>query len=329
MLLANEASRFLHPEQFIFKITDDLIDIRFESMFELSQLRCFVAVAEELHFGRAAERLHMTQPPLSRQVRLLEHQVGTELLERNSRSVKLTAAGRSFLPDAARILRLAEEAAATARRVATGAVGSLAIGFTASVGYGLLPSLVSAVRAASPGVRLTLKEMVSGAQLEALDARQIDVGLLRPPVEHGELIAEPCSQEALVLAVPEATAADWPQRPTLRDCEGRPLLMYSPYEARYFHQLVSGLLERAGVLPDIVEYVSQIHSMLALVRAGIGAALIPAAASMLHFEGVVYRPVRTTPAKPVELWFAYRKDNDNPAFGALKDVLRGTLAAGR
>lgn len=85
-------------------------------MFELSQLRCFVAVAEELHFGRAAERLHMTQPPLSRQVRLLEHQVGTELLERNSRSVKLTAAGRSFLPDASRILRLADEAAATARR---------------------------------------------------------------------------------------------------------------------------------------------------------------------------------------------------------------------
>lgn len=150
-------------------------------MFELSQLRCFVAVAEELHFGRAAERLHMTQPPLSRQVRLLEHQIGTELLERTSRSVKLTAAGRGFLPDAARILRLADEAAATARRIATGAAGTLAIGFTASVGYGLLPSLVSAVRAASPDVRLTLKEMVSGAQLEALDARLIDVGLLRHP----------------------------------------------------------------------------------------------------------------------------------------------------
>lgn len=298
-------------------------------MFELSQLRCFVAVAEELHFGRAAERLHMTQPPLSRQVRLLEHQVGTELLERNSRSVRLTAAGRSFLPDAARILRLADEAAATARRVATGAAGSLAIGFTATVGYGQLPALVSAVRAASPGVRLTLKEMVSGAQLAALDAREIDVGLLRPPVEHGELIAVPCSQEALVLALPEAVADTWPQRPSLRDCEGKPLLMYSPYEARYFHQLVSGLLERAEVLPDIVEYVSQIHSMLALVRAGIGVALIPAAASMLHFEGVVYRPVRTTPAKPVELWLAYRKDNDNPAFQVLKDTLRQSLTSGR
>ena len=105
--------------------------------------------------------------------------------------------------------------------------------------------------------------------------------------------------------------------------------MYSPYEARYFHQMVSSLLERAEVLPDIVEYVSQIHSMLALVRAGIGVALIPAAAAMLHFEGVVYRPVRTTPAKPVELWMAYRKDNDNPVFNVLKTVLHNALAERR
>lgn len=295
-------------------------------MFELSQLRCFVAVAEELHFGRAAERLHMTQPPLSRQIRLLEHQIGTALFERSSRSVRLTAAGRSFLPDAARILRLADEAAATARRVAAGAAGSLAIGFTASVGYGLLPALVSAVRAASSGVRLTLKEMVSGAQLEALDARQIDVGLLRPPVEHGELVTRTCSSEALVLALPAALASQWPAAPTIGDCEGQPLLMYSPYEARYFHQLVSGLIEREGVLPDIVEYVSQIHSMLALVRAGIGVALIPAAAAMLHFEGVVYRPMRTQPAKPVELLFVHRTDNDNPVFNALKDTLHRAVA---
>ena len=148
-------------------------------------------------------------------------------------------------------------------------------------------------------------------------------------MEHGELIAVPCSQEALVIALPEAVADSWPQRPSLRDCEGQPLLMYSPYEARYFHQMVSSLLERAEVLPDIVEYVSQIHSMLALVRAGIGVALIPAAAAMLHFEGVVYRPVRTTPAKPVELWMAYRKDNDNPVFNVLKTVLHNALAERR
>ena len=103
-------------------------------MYEMSQLRCFVTVAEELHFGRAAERLHMTQPPLSRQIRLLEHQVGTRLFERTNRVVRFTAAGRAFLPHASRILRLADEAATAARRAATGEYGSIAIGFTATFG---------------------------------------------------------------------------------------------------------------------------------------------------------------------------------------------------
>jgi len=111
-------------------------------LFEFSQLRCFVAVAEELHFSRAAERLNMTQPPLSRQIRLLEHSVGVALLERTSRSVTLTAAGAAFLPEATRILRLAQEAAVKARRTASGEQGSLTIGFSAASGYSLLPAVV-------------------------------------------------------------------------------------------------------------------------------------------------------------------------------------------
>jgi DNA-binding transcriptional LysR family regulator len=297
-------------------------------MFELSQLRCFVAVAEELHFGRAAKRLHMTQPPLSRQVRLLEHQMGTELLCRTNRVVTLTAAGRGFLPDAARILRMAEEAAVSARRIALGTEGVLAIGFTAAVGYGKLPALVNAVRAASPDVRLMLKEMVSSAQLEALDGQQIDLALLRPTVESSELITLPCARESLMLAIPESAAQQWPEAPTLKDCHGRSMLMYSPYEARYFHQLVNHLFERRHVQPNVIEYVSQIHSMLALVRANIGAALIPATASVLQFPGVIYRPIVTAPAKPVELLFVYRKDNDNPVFNAVKDALFRVLADG-
>ena len=149
-------------------------------MLEISQLRCFVAVGEELHFRRAAERLNMTQPPLSRQIRLLEHQVGTALLERTNRVVRFTAAGRAFFPEAARILRLAEEAAATARRIARAEGGPFAVGFTASFGYGLLPEIVRRLHRRVPGISLTLKEMVTGAQLEALDAGQLDVGLLRP-----------------------------------------------------------------------------------------------------------------------------------------------------
>ena len=149
-------------------------------MFEISQLRCFVAVAEERHFGRAAKRLNMTQPPLSRQIRLLEHSVGVTLLERSSRAVTLTAAGQAFLPEATRILRLAQEAAVKTRRTAKGEQGSLSIGFSSASGYSLLPAVVRAIRQACPDVALTIKELVSTAQVEALNAGEIDLGLMRP-----------------------------------------------------------------------------------------------------------------------------------------------------
>lgn len=292
-------------------------------MFEISQIRCFVAVAEELHFSRAAERLNMTQPPLSRQIRLLEHHVGTQLLDRTSRTVRLTAAGKSFFPEAARILRMAEEAASTARRVAKGEKGSLAIGFTAAFGYGQLPELVRRLRERVPGISLTLKELVTNAQLEALDAGQLDLGLMRPHAEHGELETVPLARESLMLAVPEREAAQWPKKPTLDCLHEKPFLMYSPYEARYFYQLVQGCFDRAGIKPDIVEYVGQIHTMLALVNSGMGAALIPEAATRLHFDGVALRKIATDPAQPVETVCSCRKDNDNPVLEIFRrDILQ-------
>jgi DNA-binding transcriptional LysR family regulator len=141
-------------------------------MYELSQLRCFVAVAEDLHFGHAAARLHMTQPPLSRQVQLLELALDVRPLERNSRSVRLTPAGRAFLPEARRILRLAEEAALVAKRVARGEAGSVTTGFTAGASYDFVPRLVSLASAELPDVDLVLKELVTRDQLEALSSNR-------------------------------------------------------------------------------------------------------------------------------------------------------------
>lgn len=298
-------------------------------MFEMSQIRCFVAVAEELHFSRAAERLNMTQPPLSRQIRLLEHHVGTQLLDRNSRTVRLTAAGKAFFPEAARILRLAEEAGATARRVAKGEQGSLAIGFTAAFGYGQLPEVVRRLRERVPGIALTLKELVTTSQLEALDAGQLDLGLLRPHAGHGELETVLLAADALLLAIPEREAKLWPAKPTLDCLNGRPFLMYSPYEARYFYQLLSSCFDEAGVVPDIVEHVGQIHSMLALVSSGIGAALIPEAATRLQFNGVILRRMATRPAAPVQSLCAFRRDNDNPILAIFKDDILPTFHSGR
>jgi len=290
-------------------------------MFEISQIRCFVAVAEELHFGRAAVRLSMTQPPLSRQIQLLEHHVGTQLLDRTSRSVRLTAAGRSFLPEAARILRWAEEAAATARRVAKGEQGSLSIGFTATIGYGKLPELIRELRTRTPGMSLTLKELVTSTQLEFLASGQLDLGLMRPHVEHPALETVTLSSESLMLAIPEREADDWPAEPGLACLHGRALLMYSPYEAHYFYLLLQSCLGKVGVRPDVVEYVSQIHTMLALVSSGIGVALIPESAARLQFQGVVLRRVATQPAAPVVMVAAWRKDNDNPLLQSAKAAL--------
>ncbi|MEN0038359.1 MAG: LysR substrate-binding domain-containing protein [Cellvibrio sp.] len=286
-------------------------------MFELSQLRCFVAVAEELHFSRAAERLNMTQPPLSRQIRLLEHHVGTALLERTSRTVRLTAAGKAFFPDAARILRLSEEAAATARRNAKGEKGSLSIGFTASFGYKLLPEIVRLLRERAPDVSLTLKELVTGAQLEALHSNTLDIGLVRPHSHDGELETTLLGSEELYLAIPKQDADLWPEEPTLANLDEKPFLMYSPYEARYFHDLLSNCFQQEEILPQIVEYVAQIHTMLALVQSGIGVALIPKSATGLHFEGLLLRKLITNPARPVEMVYSYRKDNHNPALVTL------------
>jgi DNA-binding transcriptional LysR family regulator len=284
-------------------------------MFEISQLRCFVAVAEELHFGRAAERLNMTQPPLSRQIRLLEHHVGAQLLERNSRTVRLTAAGKAFFPEAARILRLAEEAAFSARRVAKGEQGSLAIGFTGGAGYSLLPEVVRRLRERSPGIALTLKELVSTVQVEALNAGQLDLGLMRPHALSGDLESQLLATEALMLAIPAGEAGQWPLSPTLECVHGKPFVMYSPYEARPFYQMLSERFERAGVVPDIVEHIGQVHTMLALVNAGVGAALIAEGAARLQFDGIVMRKVLT---EPVDMVCAYRRDNENPILQLFK-----------
>lgn len=288
-------------------------------MFEISQLRCFVAVAEELHFSRAAERLNMTQPPLSRQIRLLEYQVGTQLVERNSRNVHLTAAGTAFLPEATRILRMAEEAMFTARRAAKGEQGSLSIGFTSASGYSLLPELVSKLRARCPGIALNLKELVSTNQVEMLNSGELDLGLMRPHTVNSELDSVPLATEALMLAIHERDADQWPLQPTLECLDGKPFIMYSPFEARPFYHMLSERFAKANVVPDIVEHIGQVHTMLALVRAGVGVALIADGAARLKFEGIVMREMAT---EPVHMVCTYRRDNDNPVLRLfLREIL--------
>jgi len=283
-------------------------------MLEFSQLRGFVVLAEELHFGRAAARLHMTQPPLSRQIQLLERQIGVQLLERSSRRVQLTRAGRSFLPEARAILRLIESASLAVRRTACGEAGSVTMGFTAASGYRFLPGLIVMCRERMPDIDLTLKEMVTMEQIEALDSGRLDIALLRPHAANTDFESRCVVREALVAALPHTHPLARGRLPRLKDFDRAPFLTYSPVEARYFHDLVAGTFSRVGVHPYYTQHVSQVHSILALVKAGLGAALVPEAAMHLRFEGVVFRPVREIRAqRPVELLMAWKRDNDNPA----------------
>ncbi len=289
-------------------------------MFDLNQLRCFVTVAEELHFGRAAARLNMTQPPLSRQIQVLEHIVDAPLLERTSRSVRLTPAGRSFLPEARRILKLAETASQVARRIALGKIGSLKIGYTAAASYGFLPDLIAACRARLPEVDFSLKEMVSGDQLEALASGQIDAGLLRPPIARPELATRRVLAEPLLAAVPRKHRLASAASVAIKDFDGEPFVMYSPYESRYFHDLLVAQFSRADILPRYVQHVGQIHSILAMVRAGLGVAIVPAAAANLKLADVKLKPLKLRTPAPVELFMVWRREDENPLLPALVDI---------
>jgi DNA-binding transcriptional LysR family regulator len=290
-------------------------------MFELIQLRCFVAVAEELHFGRAAARLNMTQPPLSRHIQVLERILKVELFHRNSRSVKLTAAGAAFLSEATRIVEMADSSIATARAAAEGQMGMVSLGFTAASGYSFLPRFIGHLQQRMPEVRLLLKEMVTGEQLEALISGRVDLGLLRPPVRRSDLTTMRVLQERFIV-VSHASVSDSERPRRLSDFDGLPVIMYAPDKARYFHDLLTGLFASSRAEPRLVQHLAQIHSILMLVSAGHGFALVPETSRRLHPEDVVFSELED--ADPiVELHAAWRPDNENPALKVVLDMLKG------
>jgi DNA-binding transcriptional LysR family regulator len=292
-------------------------------VFSSGRLSCFIAVAEELHFGRAAERLHMTQPPLSRQIQQLEGELGVQLIDRTTRSVTLTPAGVAFLPDARRILQLAEGAAMTVRRVPAGDLGTVVVGFTAASAHVVLPLLLEEAREKLPDVKLELREMVTSVQLESLLNGELDLGMARPPVKRPGLVSRPLLHEQLIAALPMGhPLADLGRQLTLNDLDGEDVIMYSPVQARYFNQLLISTFTIAGATPRYVQYVTQVHTMLVLVRSQIGIALVPASAATLHPEGVVFRSIGAFRERPVELDAVWRGDSTNPALlRLLRDVL--------
>ncbi|MFJ4169851.1 LysR substrate-binding domain-containing protein [Paenarthrobacter sp. NPDC089714] len=285
-------------------------------MFTFDQLAGFIAVAEELHFGRAAERLNMTQPPLSRQIQRLEKIVGAELLERDNRKVELTHAGQAFLDEARRLMALAERAPVAARRIASGRSGLLRIGFTAASGFSILGPLLEEIAGVLPDVDVELQELVTGEQINGLLTGQLDLGLARPPFDTEAFDSHLLYRESMLLAVPSGHRLTALSRDIAHaDLIDEPLIMHSASDAQYFYDLVVRLMPIRH--ENVVHTVSQILTMVSLVAAKRGVAFVPHSAKVLGIQGVEFLGLDGGDHEPVELHAIWRRKVENPALRRL------------
>ena len=294
---------------------------------ELRQLRYFVTVAEEMHFGRAAQRLHMTQPPLSLAIRSLEAALETTLFRRNSRNVALTPAGLALLPEAQRILQQTAALPDLLRRASSGASGSLSLAFVSTADYSVLPSFLREFRETYPAVEIDLREATTDVQLEELIQGRIDVGLLIPPLPEKarlEIDYLPVLAEPLILAVPKGLPAlRGKANADLALLTELPLIVFPRRIAPALHDAILACYHEAGLTPHIGQEAIQMQTIIGLVSAGMGIALVPQSVSNLKRPGVDYRPlVNRTPL--VETGLAWRRDNTSPVLHAFLELLRKT-----
>jgi len=297
-------------------------------MFTFEQIRCFVTIAEELHFGRAAERLQMTQPPLSRQIQKLERSLGVQLLKRDKRNVELTAAGLAFLVEARRLQILASSSLEQAQRIQAGAAGTVRMTFTAASTFGVLTTLLNLISESYPDIHIDCFEMVTKEQAAHLLKGDADLGLARPPFDRTAFASRLIHREELLFAVPEGHPLTMLERPVEpHELSGEPMIMYSPIEARYFYDLVVRVV---GALPvtneNVVHTVSQVLTMVSLVARGRGVGFVPASAARLGIRGVKFLLLAGLPPEPVELHLLWVSENRNPAVSSIIDcVTRSTL----
>ncbi|MBX9798491.1 MAG: LysR family transcriptional regulator [Burkholderiaceae bacterium] len=292
---------------------------------ELRQLRHFVTVAEEMHFGRAAQRLHMTQPPLSQSIQALEALLGVQLFRRTSRSVALTPAGSALLPEAQRILQQTAALPDLMRRAASGASGRLSLAFVSTADYSVLPHFLREFREAYPQVEIDLREATTDVQLDELTQGRIDVGLLIPPLPDKarlQLDYLPVLSEPLILAVPKGlNAVRGKQTVALQAVAELPLIIFPRRIAPAFHDAILACYRDAGLTPHIGQEAIQMQTIIGLVSAGMGIALVPQSVSNLKRPGVDYKALADkTPL--VETGMAWRRDNTSPVLNAFLELLR-------
>lgn len=280
-------------------------------MIELRHLRYFIAVAEELHFGRAAERLHMAQPPLSQQIRQLEEELGFTLFHRTKRMVRLTEAGEVFLQECHKLFNQLDFAVQLGRQVSRGEVGQLVIGFVSSAAYNVLPELLRSFRVQVPEVRLELHELTTDQQLQWLREGRMDVGFVRPPIEDDTLELKPIFQEALMVAIPERHRLVDEEAIALESLATEAFILFPRALAPGLYDQIISLCQQGGFSPMVVQEAIQMQTIVSLVAAEIGIAIVPGSLHHLQRTGVVYKPLHeATPTATIAL--LWRKADQSP-----------------
>jgi DNA-binding transcriptional LysR family regulator len=293
---------------------------------ELRHLRYFVAVAEELHFGRAAALLRMTQPALSKQVVSLERELGVQLLDRNKRVVQLTAAGQVFLERAKQLLSQADETIQLTQRTARGEVGQPIVGFTATAAYTVLPDLVRQFRDRFPAVELTMQELCTEAQVTALNRGDIDLGFLHPPIDQRGLSLLPIWTESFVAVLPTQHQLLQNDSLSLSDLANEAIILHPRAEGPVLYDQFVRQCQQVGFQPQIVKEVGAHQTRICLVAAGMGITFVPESVRPLLLGAAV--ECRPIDALPLQLQFAavWQQNRAVPTLRELLAMVRETTA---
>ena len=293
---------------------------------ELRQIRCFVAVAEELHFGRAARRLSISQPPLSRTIQQLESELGAKLLERTRRRVEPTPAGVAFLSRCRQILTQVEGSAREAREVAQGRIGTLSVSFVGSAMYSILPRVLRAMRTRFPGVGIELHEMATDAQVAALLDRRTQVAFVRPGIVHPQLRSVVLLREPLLLALPAGHPLAERKVVPLESLSEDPFILFPRQTRGSLGNRVLDLCAESGFAPRVVQEALEMQTALGLVAGGLGVAMVPGGVRRLSWPGIVLRPM-PRPVPDIELALACRTDEPSPIVPRFLELARSAVRA--
>lgn len=288
---------------------------------ELRQLQYFLVVAEELNFSRAAARLQMSQPPLSRQILQLEQEIGIELFRRTKRRVELTDAGKVFLAETRQILSQVEQSVQLAQRANRGEIGRLVVGFEGSSTYDVIPMSLKVYRERFPEVDLIVYAMTTEEQIQALLENRISIGFVVSPLNDKKLTIEIILREALILAICESHSLVRRNEVRVKELEGESFIMFQRNRGCGLYDQVIAVCQRAGFSPRVIQEADEMQVILGFVAAGLGITLLSASVQQFQRPGVVYRTLRPSTPK-VNLALAWRRDDPSAVLQAFIEVVR-------